>query len=205
MLRDTTSRGLYVRFWPPHTSERRGGGGGCEQEGWQGGEGRARISRWAGVARAPSLSHTRNFCPAEAQKKRSHGRVRMNTVNFGSKIGVIFCCTFNLPPWMVVKLTTGDFSGFSADAWFYNTRLKTPPIFRTLVLPHCQFLPQKMLRLHGCCMGRKTGASPVLMLYTGACATLNLKIRLRYIACRILKTQVVAFRDRTTTFKRGLF
>ena len=33
MLRDTTSRGLYVRFWPPHTSERRGGGGGCEQEG----------------------------------------------------------------------------------------------------------------------------------------------------------------------------
>ena len=37
MLRDTTSRGLYVRFWPPHTSERRGGGGGCEQEGWQGG------------------------------------------------------------------------------------------------------------------------------------------------------------------------
>ena len=62
-----------------------------------------------------------------------------------------------------------------------------------------------MLRLHGCCMGRKTGASPVLMLYTGACATLNLKIRLRYIACRILKTQVVAFRDRTTTFKRGSF
>ena len=58
VLRDTTSRGLYVRVWPPHTSERRGGGGGCEQEGWQGGEGRARISRWAGVARAPSLSHT---------------------------------------------------------------------------------------------------------------------------------------------------
>ena len=28
MLRDTTSRGLYVRFWPPHTSERRGGPGG---------------------------------------------------------------------------------------------------------------------------------------------------------------------------------
>ena len=30
MLRDTTSRGLYVRVWPPHTSasERRGGGGG---------------------------------------------------------------------------------------------------------------------------------------------------------------------------------
>ena len=27
MLRDTTSRGLYVRVWPPHTSERRGGGG----------------------------------------------------------------------------------------------------------------------------------------------------------------------------------
>ena len=26
VLRDTTSRGLYVRFWPPHTSERRGGG-----------------------------------------------------------------------------------------------------------------------------------------------------------------------------------
>ena len=33
MLRDTTSRGLCVRVWPPHTSERRGGGGGCEQEG----------------------------------------------------------------------------------------------------------------------------------------------------------------------------
>ena len=41
MLRDTTSRGLCVRVWPPHTSERRGGGGGCEQEGWQGGEGSA--------------------------------------------------------------------------------------------------------------------------------------------------------------------
>ena len=26
MLRDTTSRGLCVRVWPPHTSERRGGG-----------------------------------------------------------------------------------------------------------------------------------------------------------------------------------
>jgi len=36
VLRDTTSRGLYVRVWPPRTSasERRGGGGGCEQEGW---------------------------------------------------------------------------------------------------------------------------------------------------------------------------
>ena len=44
VLRDTTSRSLYVRVWPPHTSERRGGGGGCEQEGWQGGEGRARMS-----------------------------------------------------------------------------------------------------------------------------------------------------------------
>ena len=44
MLRDTTSRGLCVRVWPPHASERRGGGGGCEQEGWQGGEGRARMS-----------------------------------------------------------------------------------------------------------------------------------------------------------------
>ena len=44
VLRDTTNRGLYVRVWPPHTSERRGGGGGCEQEGWQGGEGRARMS-----------------------------------------------------------------------------------------------------------------------------------------------------------------
>jgi hypothetical protein len=44
VLRDTTSRGLYVRVWPPHTRERRGGGGGCEQEGWQGGEGRARMS-----------------------------------------------------------------------------------------------------------------------------------------------------------------
>ena len=58
VLRDTTSRGLYVRVWPPHTSERRRGGGGCEQEGWQGGEGRARMSGWVGVARAPSLSHT---------------------------------------------------------------------------------------------------------------------------------------------------
>ena len=29
-------RGLCVRVWPPHTSDRRGGGGGCEQEGWQG-------------------------------------------------------------------------------------------------------------------------------------------------------------------------
>ena len=28
--------GLCVRVWTPHTSERRGGGGGCEQEGWQG-------------------------------------------------------------------------------------------------------------------------------------------------------------------------
>jgi len=36
VLRDTTSRGLCVRVWPPHTSERRGVGGGCEQEGWQG-------------------------------------------------------------------------------------------------------------------------------------------------------------------------
>ena len=26
VLRDTISRGLYVRVWPPHTSERRGGG-----------------------------------------------------------------------------------------------------------------------------------------------------------------------------------
>ena len=43
VLRDTTSRGLCVRVWP-HTSERRGGGGGCEQEFWQGGEGRARMS-----------------------------------------------------------------------------------------------------------------------------------------------------------------
>ena len=30
VLRDTTSRGLCVRVWPPHTSERRGGGGGCD-------------------------------------------------------------------------------------------------------------------------------------------------------------------------------
>ena len=29
MLRDTTSRGVFVRVRPPHTSERRGGGG-CE-------------------------------------------------------------------------------------------------------------------------------------------------------------------------------
>jgi len=27
VLRDPTSRGLYARVWPPHTSERRGGGG----------------------------------------------------------------------------------------------------------------------------------------------------------------------------------
>ena len=40
VLRDTTSRSLYVRVWPPHTS--RGGGGGCEQEGWQGGARAAR-------------------------------------------------------------------------------------------------------------------------------------------------------------------
>ena len=33
VLRDTTCRGLCVRVSPPHTSERRGGGGGCEQEG----------------------------------------------------------------------------------------------------------------------------------------------------------------------------
>jgi hypothetical protein len=52
VLRDTTSRGLYVRVWPPHTSERRGGGGGCEhfwrlywQEGWQGG-GAATFKFW---------------------------------------------------------------------------------------------------------------------------------------------------------------
>ena len=32
VLRDPTSRGLYVRVWPPHTSERRGGGGGCHGE-----------------------------------------------------------------------------------------------------------------------------------------------------------------------------
>ena len=77
MLRDTTSRGLYVRVWPPHTSERRGGGGGCEQEGWQGGEGRARISRWAGVARAPSLSHTCGhtglaLCPNSGEGRRRY-------------------------------------------------------------------------------------------------------------------------------------
>ena len=48
MLRDTTSRDLCVRVWPPHTSERRGGGGGCEQEGWQGGEGRK--DEWTGGA-----------------------------------------------------------------------------------------------------------------------------------------------------------
>jgi len=35
VLRDTTSRGLCVRVRPPHTSERRGGGGGCEQGGWR--------------------------------------------------------------------------------------------------------------------------------------------------------------------------
>ena len=36
MLRDTTSRGVCVRVRPPHTSERRGGGGGCEQLRWLG-------------------------------------------------------------------------------------------------------------------------------------------------------------------------
>ena len=35
-VKDTTSRGLFVRVRPPHTSERRGGGGGCEQGGWRG-------------------------------------------------------------------------------------------------------------------------------------------------------------------------
>ena len=44
VLRDTTSRGLCVRVRPPHTSDRSGGGGGCEQGGWRGGEGRARMS-----------------------------------------------------------------------------------------------------------------------------------------------------------------
>ena len=44
VLEDTTSRGLCVRVRPPHTIERRGGGGGCEQGGWQGGEGHARRS-----------------------------------------------------------------------------------------------------------------------------------------------------------------
>ena len=44
VLRDTTSRGLFVRVRQPHTGERRGGGGGCEQGGWRGGEGRARMS-----------------------------------------------------------------------------------------------------------------------------------------------------------------
>ena len=37
--RDTTSRGLCARVRPPHTIARRGGGGGCEQGGWRGGEG----------------------------------------------------------------------------------------------------------------------------------------------------------------------
>ena len=55
MLRDTTSRGLYVRVWPPHTSERRGGGGGCEQEGWQG----ARKDEWTGGATTPHPSMLR--------------------------------------------------------------------------------------------------------------------------------------------------
>jgi len=44
VLEDTSSHGLYDRVWPPHTIERRGGGGGCEQGGWRGGEGRARRS-----------------------------------------------------------------------------------------------------------------------------------------------------------------
>jgi len=43
VLKDTTSRGLCVRVGPPHTSEWRGGGGGCEQGGWRGdASGRAR-------------------------------------------------------------------------------------------------------------------------------------------------------------------
>ena len=32
MLRDTTSRGLCVRVWPPHTIERRRGGGVVSKE-----------------------------------------------------------------------------------------------------------------------------------------------------------------------------
>jgi hypothetical protein len=56
VLRDTTSRGLYVQVWPPHTSERRGGGGGCEQEGWQGG---ARKDEWTGGATTPHPSMLR--------------------------------------------------------------------------------------------------------------------------------------------------
>ena len=44
VLMVTTSRGLCVRVRPPHTIERRGRGGGCEQGGWRGGEGRARRS-----------------------------------------------------------------------------------------------------------------------------------------------------------------
>ena len=65
MLRDTTSRGLFVRVWPPHTSERRGGGGGCEQEGWQGGEARGR-ARMSGQTRS---SWTIEF----ARKRRKSG------------------------------------------------------------------------------------------------------------------------------------
>jgi len=37
VLKDTTSRGLYVRIRLPHTIERRGGRGVCEQGGWRGG------------------------------------------------------------------------------------------------------------------------------------------------------------------------
>ena len=42
MLKDTTSHGLCDRVRPPHTIERRGGGGSCEQGDWRGGEGSAK-------------------------------------------------------------------------------------------------------------------------------------------------------------------
>ena len=47
MLKDTTSHGLCDRVWPPHTFEwpGRGGGRGCEQGGWRGGEGRGGVDR----------------------------------------------------------------------------------------------------------------------------------------------------------------
>ena len=47
MLKGTTSHGLCDRVWPPHTFEwpGRGGGRGCEQGGWRGGEGRGGVDR----------------------------------------------------------------------------------------------------------------------------------------------------------------
>ena len=57
MLKDTTRHGLCDRVWPPHIIERRGGGGGCEQGGWRGGE--ARKEEWTGGATTPHPSMLR--------------------------------------------------------------------------------------------------------------------------------------------------